>query len=98
MDLIKYVFKSPFIPGRIAKWQVILSQCDIVYMTRKAIKGSVIVDLLAENPIDDYATLDFEFLDEHINAVSSDAEGQDDVWEMYFEGRLIYLVMGLGQY
>ncbi len=47
LDLIKYVFKSSFVPGRIAKWQVILSQYDIVYMTRKAVKGSVIADLLA---------------------------------------------------
>ncbi|XP_057985313.1 uncharacterized protein LOC110656876 [Hevea brasiliensis] len=85
MDPIKYVFKSPFIPGRIAKWQVILSQYDIVYMIRKAVKGSVIADLLAENPIDDYEALDFEFLYEHINIVSSGAKGQDDVWEMYFD-------------
>ncbi|XP_057999284.1 uncharacterized protein LOC131178343 [Hevea brasiliensis] len=90
MDPIKYVFESPFIPGIIAKWQVILSQHNIVYMTRKVVKGSVIVDLLAKNPIDDYEALDFEFPNEHINAISSDAEGQDDVWEMYF-GRAINL-------
>ncbi|XP_058003686.1 uncharacterized protein LOC131180092 [Hevea brasiliensis] len=86
MDPIKYVFESPFIPGRIAKWQVILSQYDIVYMIRKAIKGSVIVDLLAENPIDDYETLNFEFLNEHINTIDEETEGQGDVWQMYFDG------------
>ncbi|XP_021678292.2 uncharacterized protein LOC110663340 [Hevea brasiliensis] len=86
MDPIKYVFESPFILGRIAKWQVILSQYDIVYMIRKAVKGSVIVDLLAENPIDDYEALDFEFPDEHINAIDEEVEGQNDVWQMYFNG------------
>ncbi|XP_057998677.1 uncharacterized protein LOC131177635 [Hevea brasiliensis] len=75
IDLIKYVFKSPFILGRIAKWQVILSQYDITYMKKKAVKGSVIADLLAENPIDDYEAIDFEFPDEYINAVSEDTEG-----------------------
>ncbi len=85
MDPIKYVFESPFIPGRIAKWQVILSQYDIVYMTRKVVKGSVIVDLLAENPINDYEAMDFKFPNEYINAVGDDVEGLDDVWEMYFE-------------
>ncbi len=85
-DPIKYVFESPFIPGRLAKWQVILSQYNIVYMTRKAVKGSVIADLLAENPINDYEALDFEFPDEYINAMSNDAKGPNDVWEMYFNG------------
>ncbi|XP_058003733.1 uncharacterized protein LOC131180132 [Hevea brasiliensis] len=55
-------------------------------MTRKVIKGSVIADLLAENPINDYEALDFKFLDEYINVVGDDAEGPDDVWEMYFDG------------
>ncbi|KAJ9180934.1 hypothetical protein P3X46_009119 [Hevea brasiliensis] len=52
-------------------------------MTRKAVKGSVIADLLAENPIQDYEALDFEFPDEHINEVEG---GPADVWEMYFNG------------
>ncbi len=46
MDLIKYVFENPFVPGRIAKWQVILFQYDIVYLTKKAVKESMIADLL----------------------------------------------------
>jgi len=50
MDPIKYVFESPFILGRIAKWQVILSQYGIVYMTRKVVKGSMIADLLNSVP------------------------------------------------
>ncbi|KAJ9178661.1 hypothetical protein P3X46_010528 [Hevea brasiliensis] len=55
-------------------------------MTRKAEKGSVIADLLAENPIQDYKALDFEFPDEHINEVNCEEEGPADVWEMYFDG------------
>ncbi|XP_058003899.1 uncharacterized protein LOC110650809 [Hevea brasiliensis] len=96
MDLIKYVFKSPFIPGRIAKWQVILSQYDITYMKKKVVKGSVIADLLAENPIDDYEAPDFEFPDEYINAVSEDTEGQDDVSKMYFDGAVNLSSNGIG--
>ncbi len=55
-------------------------------MTRKAIKGSVIADLLVENPIQEYEALDFEFLDEHINEVASEHKESADVWEMYFDG------------
>ncbi len=88
--------ESPFVLGRLAKWQVILSQYDIVYMTRKAVKGSVIADLLAENPINDYEALDFEFPDEYINAVGDDAEGPNDVWEIYFDGAVNLASNGIG--
>ncbi|XP_057989094.1 uncharacterized protein LOC110632503 [Hevea brasiliensis] len=86
MDPIKYVIESPYLLGRIAKWQVILSQNDIIYMTRKAVKESVIADLLAENPINEYEALDLEFLDEYINIVEEEIEEQSDVWQMYFDG------------
>ncbi|XP_058008530.1 uncharacterized protein LOC131182977 [Hevea brasiliensis] len=96
MDPIKYVFESPYLPGRIAKWQVILSQYDIVYMTRKAIKGSVIADLLAENLIEEYEALDFEFLDEYVNTVEEEIGEQSDVWQMYFDGAINVSGNGIG--
>jgi len=96
MDPIKDVFESPFVPGRIAKRQVILSQYDIVYMTRKAVKGSVIADLLAENPIQDYEALDLEFLDEHVNEVDGEEKEPTDVWEMYFDGVVNLSSNGIG--
>ncbi|XP_058009433.1 uncharacterized protein LOC131183190 [Hevea brasiliensis] len=65
-------------------------------MTRKAVKGSVIADLLAENPINDYEALDFEFPDEYINAVGDDAEGQNDVWEIYFDRAVNLAGNGIG--
>ncbi|XP_058003705.1 uncharacterized protein LOC131180108 [Hevea brasiliensis] len=65
-------------------------------MTRKAVKGSVIANLLAENPINDYEALDFEFPNEYINAVSNDAKGPIDVWEMYFDGAVNLAGNGIG--
>ncbi|KAJ9175591.1 hypothetical protein P3X46_014133 [Hevea brasiliensis] len=65
-------------------------------MTRKAVKGSVIADLLAENPIQDYEALDFEFPDEHINEVDCEEEGPADVWEMYFDGAVNLSGNGVG--
>ncbi|XP_057998066.1 uncharacterized protein LOC131177098 [Hevea brasiliensis] len=52
-------------------------------MTRKAVKGNVIADLLTENPIQDYEALDFEFLDEYVNEVNSDDKEPNDAWEMF---------------
>jgi len=39
MDPIKYVFEKPALTGKISRWQMLLSEFDIVFVTRKAIKG-----------------------------------------------------------
>ena len=39
MDPIKYIFEKPALSGRIARWQMILTEYDIQYTTQKAIKG-----------------------------------------------------------
>jgi len=54
MDPIKYIFEKPALTGRIARWQVLLSEFDIVYVTQKEIKGSALVDYLAQQPLNDY--------------------------------------------
>ena len=38
--------------GKLAKWQMFLSEFDIVYVTQKEIKGQALTDYLAENPVD----------------------------------------------
>ena len=47
MDPIKYTFEKPTLSGRIARWQMILTEYDIQYTTQKAIKGTVLEDHLA---------------------------------------------------
>ena len=48
IDLVKYIFLKPALIGRIAWWQVQLSEFDIVYVTQKAIKGSALANYLAQ--------------------------------------------------
>ena len=43
MDPLKYIFEKPYLTSRIARWQVMLAEYDIVYMTRKAVKASALV-------------------------------------------------------
>jgi len=38
MDPVKYIFEKPTLTGRRARWQVLLSEFNIVYVTQKAIK------------------------------------------------------------
>ena len=52
---------------RLAKWQMILSEFDIVFTSQKAVKGQAIADHLAENPKDDdYQPLHTYFPDEKV--------------------------------
>ena len=47
-DPIKFIFERPSLSERIARWQVLLSEFDILYVSQKAIKGSAITDFLVE--------------------------------------------------
>ena len=66
MDPIKYVFEKPALTGRIARWQMLLSEYDIEYHTRKAVKGRVIADHLAHQPIDDQESVKYDFPDKDV--------------------------------
>uniref|UniRef100_A0A2N9I202 RNase H type-1 domain-containing protein n=1 Tax=Fagus sylvatica TaxID=28930 RepID=A0A2N9I202_FAGSY len=71
MDPIKYIFEKPALTGKIARWQVLLSEFDILFVARKAIKGQAIADYLADYPSEQLELMDSEFPDEGPNAVGS---------------------------
>ncbi|XP_070019401.1 uncharacterized protein [Nicotiana sylvestris] len=52
MDPWKYIFQKPMPTGKLAKWQILLSEFDIVDVIQKAIKGQALVDHVTENPVD----------------------------------------------
>ncbi|RDX77093.1 hypothetical protein CR513_42837, partial [Mucuna pruriens] len=52
-DLVKYIFKKPALTGRITRWQMALSEYDIIYVSQKAIKGSALAEQLAYHPLTD---------------------------------------------
>jgi len=62
---------------------VLLVEYDIVYMTRKVVKGSVIIDHLEDNTIEDYEPLNFYFLYKDLLVVEKEEEL--DWWTMYFD-------------
>jgi len=57
---LRYIDGKPYLSSQIARWQVLVAEYDIVYMTRKAVKGSVIVDHLADHAMEDYEPLKFD--------------------------------------
>lgn len=54
MDLVKYIFENPALTGRVARWQMALTEYDMQHVTQKAIKGSVFSDYVAHQPLEDY--------------------------------------------
>ena len=66
MDPIKYIFEKPALTGMIARWQMLLSEYDIEYRAQKAIKGSILADHLAHQPIEDHQSVQYDFPDEEI--------------------------------
>lgn len=57
MDPLKSLFEKPALTGRTTKWQMLLSESDIKFMTRKAIKGQAV----AESPLPAYEPMQLEF-------------------------------------
>ncbi|XP_015078314.1 uncharacterized protein LOC107022131 [Solanum pennellii] len=63
---------------RLAKWQILLTEFDFVYVTRTAMKTQALADHMAENPIDDeYKPLKTYFPDEEINSVEEEIPDND---------------------
>ena len=100
MDPLKYIFEKPSLSGKICRWQMQLSEYDIIYTSQKAIKGSVIADHRAEQAFDEYTPLKFEFPDEDILVISNESEKYNQVrgglWTLYFDGPSNMLGHGIG--
>ncbi|XP_070029614.1 uncharacterized protein [Nicotiana sylvestris] len=72
--------------GRLAKWQILLTEFDIVYVTRTAMKAQALADHLVENPVDEeYQPLSTYFPDEEINTIEIISEDAHS-WKMFFDG------------
>ena len=81
IDPLKYLLSRAALTGCVEKWVMILSEFDIEYVDRKAIKGQVIADQLAEAPIQDDHPMLIDFPDEAIFHVDIANE-----WKLYFDG------------
>ena len=77
---------------------MLLSEFDIVYVTQKTIKGSSLVDYLAQQPLNDYQPMHPEFPDEDIMALFKDKleEEDEDKWFVWFDGASNALGHGVG--
>ena len=72
---------------KLAKWKLLLSEFDIVYVSQKAIKAQALADHLAENPVDkEYEPLKTYFHDEKVSFVGEDISEAYPSWTLIFDG------------
>jgi len=81
IDPLKYLLAKEALTSRLAKWVMTLSEFDIVYVDRKAIKGQALADQLAEAPMTDIHPMVSNFLDENLFTLSTSI-----MWKLYFDG------------
>ncbi|XP_070007964.1 uncharacterized protein [Nicotiana sylvestris] len=97
MDPLKYIFQKPMPTGRLAKWQILLTEFDIVYVTRTVMKAQTLADHLAENPVDDeYRPLSTYFPDEEVNSIEEVVPDDHPIWKMYSDGAVNIKGVGIG--
>ncbi|XP_070020670.1 uncharacterized protein [Nicotiana sylvestris] len=96
LDPLKYIFQKPMPTGRFAKWQILLTEFDVVYVTRTAMKAQALADHLDENPVDDeYQPLNTYFPNEEVNSVEAISEDAN-AWKMFFDGEVNAKGVGIG--
>ena len=72
--------------GKLAKWKMLLSEFDIVYVTRNAIKAQALADHLEENPVDEeYKPLKTYFHDEEVSFAGEDISETYLGWRLFFD-------------
>ncbi|XP_056169085.1 uncharacterized protein LOC130138612 [Syzygium oleosum] len=89
-DPIKYLLEKPALVGKLAKWQVLVSEFDVHSMTQKSVKGRAIADMLAENIERSEDHDQSDPIEERISEIV------DDKWTMYFDGAVNLAGSGTG--
>ncbi|KAG9458170.1 hypothetical protein H6P81_002678 [Aristolochia fimbriata] len=80
-DPLKYIMSRPILSGRLAKWELLLSEFEINFVLQRVIKGQALANFLADHPVSAEWELTEEFPDEEIFLVEVLPP-----WEMYFDG------------
>ncbi|XP_070009700.1 uncharacterized protein [Nicotiana sylvestris] len=87
IDPLKYIFEKPMPTKKSDKWQILLSEFDIVYVTQKAVKGQALADHIAENSVGgEYEPLKTYFPDEELAFIREDITEAYDGWRTFFDG------------
>ncbi|KAK5777128.1 hypothetical protein PVK06_045094 [Gossypium arboreum] len=81
-----------------ARWQILLSEFDIVYVNQRAVKGSAIADFLASRAVEDYEPLNFDFPNKDLMCIATAEEDPQEshLWKLNFDGASNAVGNGIG--
>nr|XP_025886086.1 uncharacterized protein LOC112941144 [Solanum lycopersicum] len=97
MDPLKYIFQKAMPSGKLAKWQMRLSEFDIVHVTSKAINVQALADHLVENSVDEeYEQLKTYFHHDEVSFVGEDISEAYLGWRLLFDGATNHQGKGIG--
>ncbi|XP_070023104.1 uncharacterized protein [Nicotiana sylvestris] len=97
LDPLKNIFQKPMPIGRLAKWQILLTKFDIVYVTRTAIKAQALANHLAENPVNkESEPLRTYFPDEEVIHIDEVEQDEKSGWKIFFDGAAYMKGVGIG--
>ena len=97
MDPIKYIFGKLALIGKISRWQMLVSEFNIVFVTRKVVKGQAIADYLADQPLNDPEYSKSLFPDKDIIALKPELDSVELWhWKLYFDGATNSIGNGVG--
>ncbi|XP_052482978.1 uncharacterized protein LOC105781394 [Gossypium raimondii] len=90
--------ESTALNGTMARWQILLSEFDIVYVSQKAVKGSAIANFLTSRALEDYEPLSFDFPNEDLMCIAAmEANSQEGYsWRLNFDGASNAVGNGIG--
>ncbi|XP_052484461.1 uncharacterized protein LOC128039832 [Gossypium raimondii] len=90
--------ESTALNERMARWQILLFEFDIIYVNQKAVKGSAIAEFLASRALEDYEPLNFNFPNEDLMYVATAEEDshENHPWKLNFDGASNVVGNGIG--
>ena len=97
VDTIKYIFEKPAFIGKISHWKMLLFEFNIVFVTRKAIKGQAIADYLADQLLNDLELSESLFPDKDVMALKLEPDSVEPWrWKLYFDRAANSIGNGVG--
>ncbi|XP_052490801.1 uncharacterized protein LOC128043044 [Gossypium raimondii] len=93
LDPLKYISEKPSLSGIVSRWKVVLSEYDIVYVSQKAIKRSIVTKFMVDRVKEEYRPISFDFPGEEIMSIS---KYEEEIWRMYFDGASNMMGHGIG--
>ncbi|XP_060170679.1 uncharacterized protein LOC132601615 [Lycium barbarum] len=93
----KFTACEPMPTGKLAKWQMLLSEFDIVYIAQKVVKGQALADLLDASPVnEELKPLCTHFPYEGVLPIEDGATESYTGWRLFFDGAVNYKGSAIG--